>query len=90
MGRPLAALALAGWALLHARDPGTPRARWTALSHHDREWVCEQVLAAEVESATLAQIGSALAAQPADNPLRLEAYRRAAAKVRSRYRCERE
>jgi hypothetical protein len=33
-------------------------------------------------------MGGALASQPADNPLRQDAYRRAEAHVRNRYRCE--
>jgi len=46
------------------------------------------VRADAIDRAAVAEIGSALAGQPRDNPLRQEAYRRAEAHVRNRYRCE--
>jgi hypothetical protein len=89
MHRTAAALTLAGWALLFSRNPEAASGRWETLGYHDRQWICEEVRSAEIERATLAEIG-ALARQPPDNPLRQEAYRRAHPRVRPRYRCEQE
>ena len=41
-----------------------------------------------IDRAAVTEIGSALASQPRDNPLRQEAYRRAEAQLGNRYRCE--
>ena len=43
-----------------------------------------------IDRAATAALGGALASQPADNPLRQDAYRRAEAHARPRYRCERQ
>jgi len=90
MSRCAAALILAGWALMFSRDPGASDPRWEVVSSHDQEWVCEEVRAFEVERAALGEIGSALAQQSAENPIRQKAYARAVSQLRARYRCERE
>lgn len=77
---------LAGWVLLTTASSGG----WRPLGTYDQEWLCAHVRADAIDRAVQAQIGSALAAQPADNPLRQEAYRRAEPHVRGRFRCERE
>ena len=90
MARPAAALVLFGWMLLSSRDPDAPPEAWQAVGSYDDKWVCDHARSAEVDRATQMEIGSALAGQPPDNPLRREAYRRAEARVRPRFRCERE
>jgi hypothetical protein len=46
-----------------------------------------RVREASVDRDILDEIGGALASQPADNPLRQQAYGRAARRVAARYRC---
>ena len=84
MTRPAAAVVLAGWVLLMGGTPGG----WRPLGTYEQEWLCAHVRADAIDRAAVAEIGSALASQPRDNPLRQEAYRRAEAHLRDRYRCE--
>jgi len=85
---PLArALVLTGWILL-TNPPSS--GGWRPLGTFEQEWLCAHVRADAIDRDVRAQIGSALASQPPDNPLRQEAYRKAEAHVRDRYRCERE
>jgi hypothetical protein len=85
--RPLAPpLALAGWVLLTSASSGG----WRAVGTYEQEWLCAHVRADAIDRDVRTQIGSALANQPADNPIRQEAYRRAETHMRDRYRCERE
>lgn len=72
-----------GWALFYARD-GTD---WRVVERLESEHTCSQVRAAHVASETRAEIGSALADQPADNPMRQQAVVRAERRVGPRYRC---
>src|SRR2546428_6587437 len=73
MTRPAAAVVLAGWVLLM----GGPSGGWRPLGTYEQEWLCAHVRADAIDRAAVAEIGSALASQPRDNPLRREAYRRA-------------
>ena len=84
MTRLAQAAVLAGWVLLAARPSGG----WRPLGTYEQEWLCAHVRADAIDRAALGEIGSALASQPRDNPLRQEAYRRAEAHLRHRYRCE--
>jgi hypothetical protein len=77
------AVVLFGWALLYARH-GTD---WQAVERAPNEHTCEQVRAAHVAGDSRIEIGSALADQPADNPLRQQAAARAERRVAPRYRC---
>ena len=74
---------LLGWALFYTRD-GTD---WRVVEQVESEHTCSQVRAAHVASETRTEIGSALADQPADNPLRQQAVARAERRVGPRYRC---
>ena len=84
MTRPAAAVVLAGWVLLM----GGPSGGWRPLGTYEQQWLCAHVRADAIDRAAVAEIGSALASQPRDNPLRQEAYRRAETHLRDRYRCE--
>ena len=77
-------LLLFGWVLIHAGHDGV----WQPLGDFTSSVTCEQVRDSNVASEALREIGSALADQPADNPMRQQAYDRAARHVRERYRCE--
>ena len=75
-------LALA-WALLYS-----PEGReWDVLDEYPTEWSCLQGRTANADREIQQQMGSALASQPADNPLRQAAYARAERRVGGRYRC---
>ncbi len=76
-------LLLLGWVLVYARHGND----WRAINEFAYSAHCEQARAAEVDRETQAAIGGALAGQPADNPIRREAYERAARHVEDRYRC---
>jgi hypothetical protein len=83
MGRRGARALLLAWALVYSRDGE----EWEPVDEYASESTCMRVRAASVDRETLDEIGGALAGQPADNPLRLEAYGRAARRVAARYRC---
>jgi hypothetical protein len=75
-------LALA-WALLYS-----PEGReWEVLDEYPSEWSCLQGRTATADRDIQHEIGSALASQPADNPMRQAAYVRAERRVGARYRC---
>ena len=75
-------LALA-WALLYS-----PEGReWDVLDEYPTEWSCLQGRTGNVEHEIQQEIGSALASQPADNPMRQQAYARAERRMNARYRC---
>ena len=84
MIRGAQAALLAGWVLLTVGPAGG----WRPLGTYEQEWLCAHVRADAIDRAALAEIGNVLASQPRDNPLRREAYRRAEAHQRYRYRCE--
>jgi len=76
-------IALAGWLLLYSRQ-GT---EWTVRGEYPASHICTQAMTGLVDQETQGEIGGALAGQDADNPLRQDAYRRAARRVQERYRC---
>ena len=78
-----AGLVLLGWALVYSRAGED----WSTVDEFASESTCMQVRSASVERETLEEIGGALAGQPADNPMRQQAYDRAVRRVASRYRC---
>src|SRR2546422_9235905 len=84
MTRPAAAVVLAGWVLLM----GGPSGGWRPLGTYGQEWLCAHVRADAIDRAAVAEIGSALASQPRDNPLRREAYRRGGTHPRGPYPCQ--
>ena len=75
---------LIAWALIHAGRDGV----WETLGEFTGPLTCEQVRDSNVANEATREIGSALADQPADNPMRQQAFERAARRVRDRYRCE--
>jgi hypothetical protein len=77
-------LLVLGWALVHAgRDWD-----WQQLGDYGGSTTCERVRESRVATDVLHEIGGALADQPADNPIRQQAYGRAERRIRERYRCE--
>lgn len=74
---------LLAWALVYSRDGGD----WEVLDEFASESHCMRVRSASVDRETQEAIGSALASQTADNPLRQQAYDRASRRVAGRYRC---
>jgi hypothetical protein len=83
MKRRFATLVLFGWILLEVQRNGA----WEPTDTFSSESTCLRVREAIVAEKTLAEIGSALASQPADNPLRRQAYERTARRVSTRYEC---
>lgn len=81
--RRLLVVLVLGWALLYSRDGD-----WEVLHEFPSESSCSRVRTASVEGEIQEEMGSALAGQPADNPMRQEAYRRAQRRVTGRYRCQ--
>lgn len=71
------------WALVHSRDGDD----WSTVDEYASESTCMRVREASIERDILDEIGGALAGQPADNPMRQQAYGRAARRVTTRYRC---
>ncbi len=86
MTRLARTVVLGGWILL----VNAPSGGWRPLGTYGQEWLCAHMRADAIDRAAVAEMGGALASQPADNPLRQDAYRRAEAHVRNRYRCEQE
>ena len=74
---------LLAWALLHSPE-GTG---WDVVDEYPTEWSCLHTRAASVDREIQQDIGSALASQPADNPMRQQAYGRAERRINARYRC---
>jgi hypothetical protein len=60
---------------------------WRPIEQANNESMCLQMRSQAVTNAANGEIGSALADQPADNPMRQEAYRRAERKANDLYRC---
>ena len=73
---------LLAWALLYSEGSGSD-----VLDEYPTEWSCLQGRTANIDREVQTEIGSALASQPADNPMRQQAYGRAARRVSARYRC---
>jgi hypothetical protein len=86
MNRRLGSALLLGYALLYDRGGRG----WQAVEMLPTSWSCEQLKAARVDQDIQQEIGGALANQSGDNPMRVEAYRKAAARVSTRWRCESE
>jgi hypothetical protein len=82
--RMLGRLAVLGWVLFYARREG----EWHPLDTFINETTCERVRVVDVANDAQKAIGSALADQPADNPMRQEAYRSAEQRMNQRYRCQ--
>lgn len=80
----LRTLALLGWVLFYSHGGR----EWRPVGEFPYETTCEQVLGAKVSDEAQGEIGGALAGQPADNPMRQDAFRKAERRVRDRYRCE--
>ena len=77
------ALTLTTWTLLYSRH-GT---MWRPLEDFTSGSTCRRVRSAWVEVEATKEIGSVLASQPADNPLRDRAIGRAREQVGARFRC---
>jgi hypothetical protein len=86
MNRRVGATIVLGWALLYSRGGKD----WRKIDEFPYQATCDQVMENRVGQEALEEIGSALSSQPADNPLRQDAFRRAVPRVRDRYRCERQ
>ena len=84
MNRRVAVSLVLGWMLLQVQRSGD----WEVVGgEFPTESACLQVRAARVQGDAIADIGSALADQPADNPLRQQALDRAERRNDGRYRC---
>ena len=83
MRRALPTLVLLGWVLLYADGRN-----WKVVDDFPYQTTCLRVLSANVDREVRDDIGSALADQPADNPIRQQAYARAERRAGERYRCE--
>ena len=81
--RRLTTALVSAWVLVHS-DTGT---EWTVVGQFTSPVPCLQTRTAVVDREVQGSIGGVLAGQPVDNPLRQEAYRRAARHVEDRYRC---
>ena len=71
------------WALIYSHE-GYGR---NIVDEFASQSTCLRVRAASVDRETQDEIGAALAKQPADNPMRQQAYDRASRRVAARYRC---
>jgi len=80
----LGRLAVLGWVLLYARGGND----WRPLDTFVSETTCERVRVVDVANDTRNAIGSALADQPVDNPMRQEAVRRVEPRMSQHYRCQ--
>jgi hypothetical protein len=81
---PLLAITLTTWTLLYSRH-GT---EWLRLDEFASGSTCGRVRQAWITREASREIGSALASQPPENPLRQRAMSRALQRVDSRFRCE--
>jgi len=75
---------LLGWVLLAARRDG----KWQTVGDFPGSYSCNEVRAQRVADDANRQIGTALANLPGDNPMRQQAFARAADRARDQYRCE--
>ena len=80
--RPAFPVLVLGWVLMYAGRDG-----WVKIGDFQSSTTCQQVRDADVANDVHREIGSVLASQPADNPMRQEASVRAERRVRERYRC---
>jgi len=74
---------LLAWALLYSPQGSG----WDVVDEYPTEWSCLQGRTANADREIQVEIGSALASQPADNPMRQQAYARAERRINARYRC---
>jgi hypothetical protein len=81
--RSMRRLLVLGWVLIHAGRDG-----WEKVGDFYSSVTCQQVCDVDVANAVQREIGSVLANQPVDNPMRQEAYGRAERRIRPQYRCE--
>ena len=84
MRQRLVMLVFLGWAVLYSRHGS----QWQQVGNADSASQCEQVRSALVAGEASEDMDGALADQPADNPLRQQAFQREMRKVDARYRCE--
>jgi hypothetical protein len=77
-------IVLTTWTLLYSRWGG----EWLPLDDFVSHTACTQVRQAWIAREAQHDIGSVLANQPADNPLRQRAMAKALPRVESRFRCE--
>ena len=75
---------VAGWLLLYSRQGHD----WAVMGEYPQPQHCAAAMSGAVDSEAQSEMGGALAGQPADNPLRQDAYRKAARRVQDRFRCE--
>jgi len=83
-GHVALAIALTSWTLLYSRHGG----EWLPLDNFVSASTCTRVRQAWIAREASREIGSALATQPLDNPLRQRAMTRALRRVNPRFRCE--
>jgi hypothetical protein len=83
MGHRGVGLLLVVWALIYSREGYGGN----LVDEFASESTCLRVRAANVDHEIQNEIGSALASQPADNPMRQQAFDRASRRVAARYRC---
>jgi hypothetical protein len=83
MSRKVASIVVLGWALLYDRGGHA----WQVLDSLPSSYTCEQLRVARIDQEIQHEIGSALASQSGDNPMRVQAYQAAASRVNGRYRC---
>jgi hypothetical protein len=83
----LATVLLASWVLMFNPEPDDRRSQWRQVGRYPTSPMCEYALAGEVRRTSEQRIGSALASQPVDNPMRQSAFSRAYDRVQTQYRC---
>ena len=76
-------VAIAGWMLVYSRH-GT---EWLPMGQYSSSSTCHRVMDARAHDEASREMGTALASQPADNPMRQRAYQRAWRRVQPRFRC---
>jgi hypothetical protein len=83
----LATVLLAGWVLMFNAEPDDRRSEWRQVGRYPTSPLCEYALTGEVRRISEQRIGSVLASQPADNPMRQSAFGRAYDRAQKQYRC---
>lgn len=85
--RTLTAVLLASWVLMFNPDPDNRRSEWRQVGRYPTSPTCEYALEGEARRSSEQRIGSALASQPVDNPMRQSALGRAYDRAQTHYRC---
>jgi hypothetical protein len=81
--RRVVVLVFLGWAVLYSRHGG----EWEQVGNADSSSQCEQIRTALVAGEATRDMDAALADQPADNPIRVQAMARELRNAGARYRC---